>query len=604
MKLDKMFAQVIHLAFIAVMFLTLSVMLNAATYTVINTNDTGTGSLRWAIIQANNNTNTFDLIDFNIPGGGVQTIRPLSQLPPLLDTSGVFIDGLTQAGASPGTNPPSSCTLMIRVSGAFAGASHGFWILSPNNTIQGLIIDSFEQHGIRIQGIPTGTYNNMITLNWVGMDPTGTVIRMNGWNQARFWGGIYIEVAWDSIGFAFDNIIDLNLSSGNYAEGVGISSCPPGDVYQNLVTGNYIGTDYTGTLDRGNVHDGVYIGEGAHHNIVDGNLISGNDFEGVCIIGYPPYGWDSHDNILYNNIIGLDIALNPLANSMDGVSIGQYGNVYQGGFATENIVDSNIIAHNLHNGVTVWEHSNNSINCDHNWITQNTMYNNGGLGIDLNDEGVTLNDTNDPDTLANEELNYPIITNARYFAPQTIIDGTIDIDTDPTQAIVEVFRAAADPSGYGEGWIYLGATTPNAASQWTATVTGLNIGDHVTATTTDLVSNTSEFAGNVVVVLGIEEDGSTQVPDTYLLEQNIPNPLVSRTSIKYALPEYTLVNLTVYDISGKKVINLINENQQSGYHMIYWNGRDSNGVEVGNGVYFYKLTTDQYTSIKKLIIAR
>ena len=592
-----------HLIYITAVLIIIST-LNAATYTVTNTGDTGVGSLRWAITQANNNNNTFDIIDFNIPGGGVQTIRPLSQLPPLFDTAGVFIDGLTQPGASPGTNPPSSCTLMIRVSGAFAGASHGFWILSPNNTIQGLVIDSFEQHGIRIQGTPTGTYMNLITLNWVGVDPTGTIIRGNGWNQVRFWGGIYIEVAWDSIGFAFDNIIDRNLSSGNYAEGIGISSCPPGDVYQNLVIGNYTGTDYTGTLDRGNVHDGVYIGEGAHHNIIDGNLIAGNDFEGVCIIGYPPYGWDSHDNIVFNNIIGLDIALNPLSNSMDGVSIGQYGNVYQGGFATGNIIDSNIVAHNLQNGVTVWEHGNNSINCDRNWITRNTMYNNGGLGIDLNDDGVTLNDTNDPDTLANEELNYPIIISARYFAPQTIIDGTIDIDTDPTQAIVEVFRADVDPSGYGEGWLYLGATTPNASSQWTASVTGLNIGDHVTATTTDLVSNTSEFAQNVVVVLGIEESGSMQIPDAYLLEQNTPNPFTTRTAINYAIPEITSVNISVYNIAGEKIIILLDESKQPGYHTVYWNGRDENGVEVSNGVYFYKISANHYSTMKKLIIAR
>ena len=144
MKLYKVLVQTIRTATIAALVILIPGTLIAATYTVINTNDTGTGSLRWAITQANNNNNTFDVINFNIPGGGVQTIRPLSQLPQLFDTAGVFIDGLTQPGASPGTSPPSSCTLMVRVSGAFAGASHGFWILSPNNVIQGLVIDSFE----------------------------------------------------------------------------------------------------------------------------------------------------------------------------------------------------------------------------------------------------------------------------------------------------------------------------------------------------------------------------------------------------------------------------------------------------------------------------
>jgi hypothetical protein len=581
-------------------------LMHGATYIVTNTNDSGTGSLRWAMTQAEININTYDVINFNIPGGGVQTIRPLSQLPLLTDTAGVFIDGLTQPGASAGANPPSSCILMIEVNGAWAGAAHGFWILSPNNAIQGLVIDSFEQHGIRIQGTPNGTYNNFITLNWVGMDPAGTVIRRNGWNQVRFWGGIYIEVVFDTLGFAFDNVIDRNLSSGNYAEGIGLSSCPPGDVFQNLVTANYVGTDYLGVMDRGNVHDGVYIGEGAHDNIVDGNLISGNDFEGVCIVGYPPYGWDSHNNILFKNIIGLDINLAPLMNTMDGVSIGQYGNIYPGGYATGNIVDSNLIAYNGANAVTVWEHSNNTINCDHNRITRNSMYTNGGLGIDLNDDGVTPNDTTDPDLGPNQEVNFPNNLLARYFSSsgQTIIDGTIDIDTDPTQAIVEIFRAQPDPTGYGEGWLYLGPATPNAAGQWSATFSGLSIGDHITATTTDMNMNTSEFCQNVTVILGIEEDNSLQIPDAYALGQNLPNPFARHTAISYTLPYPASVDLSIYDITGKKIKTLISKTQGPGYYTIYWDGRDMNGSKVSSGIYFYRIATENFKAIKKLIVTR
>ena len=112
------------------------------------------------------------------------------------------------------------------------------------------------------------------------------------------------------------------------------------------------------------MHDGVYIGEGAHDNAVDNNLISGNDFEGVCIVGYDQLQILTYSNILFNDIIGLDIAYNPLGNLMDGVSIGQYGNMYQGGFATDNVVDSNTIAHNGANGITVWEHSMDAVNAD------------------------------------------------------------------------------------------------------------------------------------------------------------------------------------------------------------------------------------------------
>ena len=75
----------------------------AATFTVINTNDSGAGSLRQAILDANANPGT-DLIEFNIPGTGPHTIQPISTLPTITDR--VVIDGHTQPEASPNTNGP------------------------------------------------------------------------------------------------------------------------------------------------------------------------------------------------------------------------------------------------------------------------------------------------------------------------------------------------------------------------------------------------------------------------------------------------------------------------------------------------------------------
>lgn len=574
----------IEYSIIVTCFLSLT-LLQAAVFFVTNTNDSGAGSLRAAITNANT-TAGFDQINFNIPGGGVQTIFPLSQLPPLLDTFGVVIDGLTQPGAGGGSNPPATCTLLVEVDGTLAGPAHGFWVLSPNNIIQGLVINNFQQHGIRIQGIPTHTHSNLIAINYVGVDPNGSVIQGNGTNQNRFWGGIYIEVAPDSVGFAHDNYIDMNLSSGNYAEGIGISSCPPGDVWANYVFHNYVGVDRSGSIDLGNVHDGVYIGEGAHDNLVDGNLISGNDFEGVCIIGYPPYGWDSHDNTLYNNVIGLDINQSPLGNTMDGVSIGQYGTIYQGGYATHNIVDSNIIAHNGHNGITVWEHSNNTFNCDLNWITQNSIYSNGGLGIDLTDDGVTLNDVNDPDVGPNEELNFPVITSATYVTGTTTVSGSINIDSDPTQARVEVFRALLDPSGYGEGWLYLGFATPGGAGNWQFITNALSIGDLVTATTTDMNANTSEFAQNFTVVLNVEEDTRMESPEPALRGHCTPNPFTTGTTINLGITVTTHVRITIFDAAGQKVRFLEDGIREPGHYSLSWDGRNDCGVLLPAGIYF------------------
>ncbi len=579
--------------------------LRGATFVVTNVLDTNTpGTLRFAMNQANAN-GLPDTIVFNIPGPGPVTIFPTMQLPILFDPAGVMIDGLTQPGSNPGVNPPSTATLMVIINGINAGPSHGFWTLCSNNTFQGLVINNFEQDGIRIQASPPGTNNNFVYCNFIGTDQPGNIAQGNGRNQQRLWAGVDILCAPDTIGIAHNNIVDANLISANYAQGVSISNCPPGDVAFNMVTFNYIGSDVTGTVDLGNAHDGVYMGEGTHDNVVGTNLISGNDFEGVCIVGYAELGIYTFGNIVIDNIIGLDINLNPLGNTLDGVSIGQYGLIwYQGGFATDNVIDTNIIAYNGGNGVTVWEHQNDNINADHNRITRNFIYNNQLLAIDLGDNGVTLNDPGDPDTGPNEELNFPVITSAVFFAGQTTINGTVDIDTDPTQARVELFRVIPDPSGYGEGAQYLGFTTPDAASNWVFIDPGiLTIGDNVTATTIDLGSNTSEFAQNTMVVSGIEENIADGLGG-YLLCQNAPNPFTSSTAIEYTLPKKTHVSLKIYDVSGKFIRNLIDGEHDSGFYVTYWDGVDNSGRKVSSGVYIYRIETAEFNATKTLIFVR
>jgi len=482
-----------------------------ATFTVTNTNDAGAGSLRAAITSANGN-GIADVIDFNIPGAGVHTIYPQSQLPQLIDIAGVQIDGLSQGGASAGANPPSTATLLIEINGSQAGASHGLWITSPNNTIQGLVIDSFEQDGIRIEDTPGGTVNNVIYCNFTGTDPSGTQDCGNGTNQLSPWAGINIVVPPGHTDLVATNMVSNNLSSGNYGEGVGISNCPPGDNHGNIVQFNYLGTDITGMNDLGNDHTGVCISEGAHDNIVDGNLISGNDTEGICIIGWT--GEEEHNsrnNIILNNTIGLNVNhSSPLPNNREGISIGHYygdgppADDWWLGWAHNNVIGpNNTIAFNGRSGVMIWEHSNNNTNADYNIITQNSIYNNGPgapgyLGIDLSDDMVTANDGGDPDTGPNQELNFPVINSTVHLAGNTTISGTIDIDTDPTQAIVEIFKANPDPTGYGEGQVYLGSATPNGSGlgNWSTVVSGLIPGDYVTATTTDRNRNTSEFSSN------------------------------------------------------------------------------------------------------------
>ncbi len=103
------------------------------------------------------------------------------------------------------------------------------------------------------------------------------------------------------------------------------------------------------------------------------------------------------------------------------------------------------------------------------------------------------------DSAPNEELNFPVLSSAQFLAGNTTVSGTLSINGAPNLATVEVFRARFDPSGYGEGELYVGSATPDAFGNWTLVTNALLPEDFVTATATDSANNTSEFCQNAMV---------------------------------------------------------------------------------------------------------
>ena len=87
---------------------------------------------------------------------------------------------------------------------------------------------------------------------------------------------------------------------------------------------------------------------------------------------------------------------------------------------------------------------------------------------------------------------------------------------------------------------------------------------------------------------GVETDEAT-VPGEFVLHQNYPNPFNPTTQIRFEMPEQAYVQLTIFDINGRQVANLISENRSAGSHAVNWNGRDTTGRPVSSGVYFYRL---------------
>ena len=100
---------------------------------------------------------------------------------------------------------------------------------------------------------------------------------------------------------------------------------------------------------------------------------------------------------------------------------------------------------------------------------------------------------------------------------------------------------------------------------------------------------------------GIDDN---EIISTEFLLSNSPNPFNPSTTIRYGLPEQSYVDLQVYNIKGQLVKTLEKSNQPAGYHEVTWFGKDENGKIVSSGIYFYKISTDKFTSMKRMLLIK
>jgi parallel beta helix pectate lyase-like protein len=378
------------------------------TFTVTNTNDSGAGSLRQAILDANANGVSRDTIAFNIAGGpfDVQfTILPASPLPAI--TQPIFIDGTTQPGFA---GVPS-----VFIDGSSAGSARGLDISGSNSEVRGIGITSFSLAGIRIFG---GT-NSFVRGTYVGVTPD--------WGVAA--NGIGIEVYGQNHVIGGDKPGDRNVISGNTGAGIMLTSDSGGTLIQgnyigvnpggagalgngsgividttaatiggttngsgnvisgnvnsgiqmsngagSVIRGNHIGVNAAGDADLGNGASGIAMTGNSTGNTIGGvnaaNVISGNNANGILM------ELDSSDNVIHGNFIGTNAAgtaaigngtvngfgdlvgagvqVNGQANHIGGSNAGE-GNVISGNgvgvsvsgvSATDNVIEGNLIGTN------------------------------------------------------------------------------------------------------------------------------------------------------------------------------------------------------------------------------------------------------------------
>jgi parallel beta-helix repeat protein len=555
MQLRKNFSPFFLHCFLMVAFAFLfSSQTKGATFTVTNTNDSGAGSLRQAITDANA-AGTNDTITFNIPGGGVKKIAPLTPLPIIsgITNNALTIDGTTQPGWSVGN-------LVIELSGEnLSGPSaRGLQFISmaptPQSFVRGLTINRFEETGIYIQD------SQRITIEgcFIGTDATGTLDFGNLVGINIRFGSTFTE----NITIGGTTAAARNVISGNNFIGIKIFG---GNDY--FIKGNYIGTDRTGNAPLPN---GVGIQATAILTVIggttaaEGNVISGNTDRGIVL--------DSSQNTVQNNYIGVGAdGITPLGNGSDGIDIINSLNFVIIG---NHLIQDNIIANNKNSAISIFPANNHPIG---NKIAENSIYNNDNgfganeIGIDLDDDGITPNDAGDTDTGGNNLQNFPVLTSATVGVSGTSIVGTLN-STPNTTYRLEFFANTTDRR---EGKRFLGfqnfTTDGSGNVNFNASIGSFTFfGEYVTATATcdSTPLDTSEFSAPVAVTLpslvvtNTNNSGAGSLRQAILDANANPDPNVITFAIAPLDGSVKTINLTspLPTITDKVAIDGLSQN--------------------------------------------
>ncbi|MBI2935799.1 MAG: HYR domain-containing protein [Chloroflexi bacterium] len=372
---------------------------NGRTIVVISTSDSGPGTLRQALLEAQSgDTITFDPAVFPPEAPAAiylaGSLRPLTQGDLTIDggNAGVVLDGssITDEGIN------------------------GLTITSYGNIIRGLQIVNFPNAAVGLLG---GAQDNVVGGDRsVGTGPLG----------------------------------QGNLLSGDGSFGVGVWDA---DTSSNTIIGNYIGTDLNGTASLNVRRDGVHMNGASHNQVID-NLISGNEQSGVYIC------CGAEGNTIRNNYIGTDISrLNPLGNLQSGVTIDQG--------ARDNVIGpDNVVAHNSQDGISI--SGSNSLG---NTITQNSIHDNGLRGIALRDGG-------------NSDLPAPFIYDFD-------LAGGTATGAACGNCVVEIFSDSSN-----EGETYEGKTIADSLGGFALDKGVSFTGPYLTATATSADGNTGPFSWN------------------------------------------------------------------------------------------------------------
>lgn len=585
--------------------------------TVVNTGDAATpgqGSLRQFIVNANalaNNTlaqsgnrgavvtgasqtlpSARDTSIFMIPSGaltgGVAIITSTGSVMPAITRSNVSIDGTTQS-----VNVGNTNTGVLGAGGTvgYLNTATLDMVQKPEVQLVGtsalLVGLDLQANDLQVRGMSVYGFGNQANQNnhaniRIGNNFTGSLIEANilGSPASSFGCGASTTAALSNA----DNIRSVGGDGGTVrnnligcaaGKGFGVEGGSENwTITNNEIRGNGIGNTNLDGIDLEN--------SGSKNHTVSGNLITENS--GVGVDGYQGSGGNTIER---NTITGNGIGQGGAPGETSGIRI----------YSSNNAVRNNVIAQNYGAGILVVSGHTGNL------ISQNSMYDNGTIaaangaaasnqiGIDLSAAGdsasagtapyVTRNDSGDGDTGGNDLLNFPVFETAQ------IVSGKLQLSgfARPGSAI-ELFIAAADASGFGEGRTYLvtliegsAADTDGGTGTYTDTLTGtdttnrfrfsvplpngVTVGTRLTATATcsaascpgttvSVSSETSEFSYNVVV--------TAQPPSISLLKlgrNTAGGPFTDSSTLIGVRPGESVEYCVIYSNAGGEATNFV-----------------------------------------------
>ncbi|MBD3258940.1 T9SS type A sorting domain-containing protein, partial [candidate division GN15 bacterium] len=444
------------------------------------------------------------------------------------------------------------------------------------------VISGNARFGVHITG--SGTTDNRVTSNYIGTNGFGSSSTFNT-------VGVVIDsgAQRNTVGGTIAG--EGNLISGNRAQlfpyGAGVLIRGSGSDYNSIV-GNAIGLDGGGTRALRNGSAGVIIAGGARYNVIGGtstaaaNVISGNGSGELSVgiaAGVHIFGSGTSFNEVAGNRIGVTLSgLGVLANAGHGIGIfgGASDNII-GGDAPE---AGNVITASDYHGVYV-----NGLTTARNLIRYNSIYDNDSLGMALANG-------------AQHGVAAPVIMAA---SPDSATGNGA-----PANGRVDIYRAAPDDFGRGEALALVGTGIANGSGEFAIALTGVTLADTLTAMAIDLENNSSAFSINRPAdpSLDVEDSDEQLLPERFVLEQNYPNPFNPSTTISYSLPVRSRVRLDIYNTLGQRVSTLASSEQPAGEYKAVWDGRSESGAPVASGVYLYRLSTDNSSSQKKMLLLK